>query len=41
MCEEDIKKIDKWFEEHNDYGTYHQDGEYSIGRLDVAEFCDF
>lgn len=41
MYEEDIKAINKWFEEHTDYGTYHADGEYSIRSSDIGEFTDF
>ena len=42
MYEEDIAKIDSWFDRHTEnYGTYRTDGEYSLSDWDMQEFADF
>ena len=42
MYEDDIKLIDEWFEAHTEnYGTYHNDNEYSVCADDIEEFTDF
>lgn len=42
MHEDDIKLIDKWFDAHTEnYGTYHNDNEYSVCASDLDEFSDF
>lgn len=42
MYEDDIRKVDEWFESHTDYyGTYHEDEEYGINHSDLEAFSDF
>lgn len=42
MYEEDIAKIDSWFDKHTEnYGTYRTDREYSLSDWDMQEFADF
>lgn len=42
MFEDDIRKVDKWFDEHTEnYGTYRSDGEYSVCENDLEAFADF
>ena len=47
MYEDDVKRIDEWFVEYEDYGTYHHtrehDGEdiYCVNESDVKSFCYF
>lgn len=41
MYEDDIKKIDGWFKEHESYGTCHVDDEYSVCESDLEAFGDF
>ena len=42
MYEDDIKLINEWFEAHTEnYGTYHNDNEYSVSADDIEEFTDF
>jgi hypothetical protein len=32
--------INDWFKQHDDYGTYHVDDEYSVRIGDMREFSD-
>lgn len=42
MYDEDIKKLDEWFDEKNDMLTYRtEDGQYIVDAHDMSEFCDF
>lgn len=43
MYEEDIKNLNEWFDhEDRHYNTgYNEDGEYSVGEMDVEDFCDY
>ena len=42
MYIDDIEEINQWFDEHNEnYGTYHNDDEYSICADDIEPFTDF
>lgn len=42
MCDDDIELIDEWFKAHTkNYGTYHNDNEYSVSADDVEAFTDF
>ena len=42
MYEDDIKKIDEWFDKHTEYyGTYHEDKEYSVSEYDLESFGNF
>ena len=42
MYEDDIKLVDEWFETHTEnYGTYHNDNEYSVCADDIEAFTDF
>lgn len=46
MYEDDIKKVDEWFDRHTEsYGTYHShsenDDEYSVDAADLGDFSDF
>ena len=42
MYEDDIKKIDEWFDSHTDnYGTWHSENEYTVNEYDLEEFTDF
>ena len=42
MSEDDIKLIDKWFDEHaENYGTSHYDNEYAVCAYDLKDFSDF
>lgn len=42
MYEEDIKKIDEWFDKHKEnFGTYHSDNSYSINEYDLKDFTKF
>lgn len=42
MYEDDIKKVDEWFENHTEnYGTYHSYTEYSVCESDLESFSDF
>lgn len=42
MYEEDIKKVNDWFDKHTEnYGTYRTDREYSLSDRDMQEFADF
>ena len=42
MFEDDIKKVNEWFDAHTEnYGTYHMDTCYSICEFDLEAFADF
>ena len=48
MREEDIKKVDEWFDSHTEhfgtchsFSTYRNDDEYSVGHSDLEAFSDF
>lgn len=42
MNEEDIAKVNEWFDRHTEnYGTYRTDREYSLSDWDMQEFADF
>lgn len=42
MYEEDIKKVNEWFDEHTEfYGTYHDGDDYSINHYDIDDFTNF
>ena len=42
MNEEDIAKVNEWFDRHTEnYGTYRTDREYSLSDWDMQEFSDF
>ena len=42
MCEDDIKQVDAWFEQHTEYyGTNHIDNEYTVSAYDLKAFTDF
>ena len=42
MDDEDIKLVNGWFDAHTEnYGTYHEDGTYSLCADDIEEFSDF
>ena len=43
MYEDDIKKVDEWFNNHTEnYGTYHSDIDYySVCKSDLESFSDF
>ena len=42
MYEDDIKKVDGWFDRHTRfYGTSHEDNEYTIAEGDLESFADF
>lgn len=42
MYEEDIQKINEWFDEHSEYfGTARSDREYSVDKYDLDCFTDF
>ena len=42
MVEEDIKKVDGWFEKYEDkYSTNHVEDEYTIGEDKLEAFSDF
>lgn len=42
MYEDDIKKVDEWFEKHTEnFGTCHSDDCYSISEYDLQDFTRF
>ena len=44
MYEDDIKKINEWFDKEDEdrsYHTYRSDTEYSVDASDMKEFTDF
>ena len=42
MYEEDIAKIDNWFDRHTEnYGTYRTEREYSVDEYDLKDFTRF
>jgi len=42
MYEDDIKKVDEWFDRHTDYyGTTRSDREYTVAEGDLESFADF
>ena len=42
MNDDDIKKVDEWLGTHTEnYGTYHDDDEYSVCAWDLEAFSDF
>lgn len=42
MYEDDIKLVNEWFDAHTEnYGTYHNDNEYSVCESDLEAFSDF
>jgi len=45
MCKEEIQKVDEWFEQraenYGNYGTYHNEREYSVDEFDLESFSDF
>ena len=42
MYEDDIKKIDEWFDSHTEnYGTHRSENEYSVCEYDLEDFTDF
>ena len=44
MDEDDIKKVDEWFDRHTEsYGTYHSEKDdcYSVDTADLGDFSDF
>ena len=42
MYEEEIKELDKWFnDEERSYDTSFNGKEYVVSGLDVEDFCDF
>lgn len=43
MYEESIEELNKWFDdEERSFDTgYNEDGEYSVGTLDLDDFCDY
>lgn len=40
MYDEHIQMINDWFDQHEDYGTYHVDDEYAVRIGDMYEFRD-
>ena len=41
MCEDEIKQVDAWFEQHTEYyGTNHVDNEYTVSSYDLKAFSD-
>ena len=42
MYEDDIKELDKWFDdEERGFETSHVDDEYNVDQTDVDDFCDY
>ena len=42
MYEDDIKKVNDWFDAHTEnYGTYHTDDCYAVCEFDLEAFADF
>lgn len=42
MYEDDIKKVNDWFDAHTEYyGTSRTEREYSISQYDLDSFADF
>lgn len=43
MCEENIEVLNKWFDdkERSFETAYNENGEYTVGVLDVDDFCDY
>ena len=42
MYEEDIQKVNEWFDAHTEYyGTSRSEREYSIAQYDLESFIDF
>ena len=45
MYEENIIELNKWFDDedsnHSFYTGYNSDGEYTVEKSDVEEFCDY
>lgn len=42
MYEDDVKKVDGWFDEHTEiYRTYHEGDDYSINHCDIEDFTKF
>jgi len=42
MYEDDIKKVDEWFEKHTEnFGTCHSDDCYLISEYDLQDFTRF
>ena len=42
MYEEDIQKVNEWFDAHTEYyGTSRSEREYSIAQDDLESFADF
>ena len=40
MYDEHIQMINDWFDEHEDYGTYHRDDEYAVRIGNMSDFRD-